>query len=652
MAAEGVGPTTSIPLRARVGLNPFTKWIQDLLLLTLFIGLQTIRYADNVVTYVMRHGATSALFRGWTCLVLASYVGVLPPAVFQSMWFKQMDALIWLIRITEICWTIPRMVIHGTIWCLTTDLRMASVNEYKSIIWNLKMRSFKKKQKSVLSLSNFSDVKQCLCIVVGLYWVFNMPLAYAGITSCPMFTEKHGAGRWFHFYGAFRAYLIRQDIFIFDEKDPNNLIVQYPDAGETASIQALTDIKVPSRAVFTCVDMKAKSYLAEATAGYTAVCLTITNSTTYGMAVCAAQTLLMGQREATIALHRRKLDSNFRLMELYPKLISEYWVNIGESVTALNDFDSPVSDSDLRTRLLLVCDKHTWLHDIRAKSIFEPTFGLIPLQLVHCMKEFSVRIPEEGEPAEHTASSTIVRRDGQNRSKVVMVNCHRCAKAVDRYEIMQHIKSCKCAKPCATCGEPHLTEMHEDVLKSRQFSKQRNKTSNNHSKNQDGQYRSSNRTSPSTASAARREASGASTDFCSGPTPDYFYSCSARQESDPPPTVTSPHRLVAAFSSARVLRVIIGLMAIFILGISSKNPCKSIFSKQVCRWSSASAAAILLYTSTAEHGTHDTIDVMLNLNQKHISSISDQDISSMISEQQCSIFEFEQRQKVYFCRTI
>ena len=82
-----------------------------------------------------------------------------------------------------------------------------------------------------------------------------MPLTYAGITSCPIFTEKHGAGKWFHFYGSFRAYLIRQDIFIFDEKDPNNLITQYPESGATVSIRALTDLKVTPLAVYTCVDI-------------------------------------------------------------------------------------------------------------------------------------------------------------------------------------------------------------------------------------------------------------------------------------------------------------------------------------------------------------------------------------------------------------
>ena len=57
---------------------------------------------------------------------------------------------------------------------------------------------------------------------------------------------------------------------------------------------------------------------AEATLGYAAVCLTVTNVATYGGAAIAVQLLLMGQREAAIALHRRKVESNFRLVELYP----------------------------------------------------------------------------------------------------------------------------------------------------------------------------------------------------------------------------------------------------------------------------------------------------------------------------------------------
>jgi len=67
MASEGgVGPTTFFPLRAREDLFLFAKMLQDIMLLTLFIGLQAVRFVDSAVTFVMRHGAVNALFRGYT----------------------------------------------------------------------------------------------------------------------------------------------------------------------------------------------------------------------------------------------------------------------------------------------------------------------------------------------------------------------------------------------------------------------------------------------------------------------------------------------------------------------------------------------------------------------------------------------------------
>ena len=279
-----------------------TKRLFTVLLLPLYIGLQAVRFIDDGVTFVMHHRAVRALFRSWTFLVTVSYLWVIPESFLQSTLFRQMDALIWILRTAEICWTIPKIFIHSTVWCIKSDLHKTSFSEVKAVLCSFKLRSIRKQR--LLSITSFSDVKQCIYFTVVLYCVFTMPLASAGTTNCPMFTEKMGAGRWFQFYGAFRAYLIRQDIYVFDEKDPNNLIKKYPETGDKDSIQYLTDRKVSNSAQLNCVDMKAKSLLAEATMAYSAVCITVMNSETYAESIQKCQLLLMGQREATIALHR------------------------------------------------------------------------------------------------------------------------------------------------------------------------------------------------------------------------------------------------------------------------------------------------------------------------------------------------------------
>ena len=73
------------------------------------------------------------------------------------------------------------------------DRENTSFSEVKAVLCSFKLRSIMKQR--FLSIKSFSDVKQGIYFTVVLYWVFTMPLASAGTTNCPMFTEKMGAGR-------------------------------------------------------------------------------------------------------------------------------------------------------------------------------------------------------------------------------------------------------------------------------------------------------------------------------------------------------------------------------------------------------------------------------------------------------------------------
>jgi hypothetical protein len=64
--------------------------------------------------------------------------------------------------------------------------------------------------------------------------------------------------------------------------------------------------------------MKAKACFEEATSGYGALCITVTNSPTYGDAVVNAMKLLMGQREQNVALCRFQMEQGFKNMVTYP----------------------------------------------------------------------------------------------------------------------------------------------------------------------------------------------------------------------------------------------------------------------------------------------------------------------------------------------
>jgi hypothetical protein len=637
---DAAGPSTFFPLRAREGLSLFAIMLQNILLLSFFLGMNAVKYCDKAITYVTRHWAISALFQGWTILVLASYMGLVTPSLFQSIWFQQVDALLWLIRTTELCWTFPRLVVHISFWLLK-EKSWLSIAEVKSYIQNVKIRSvMTSKATRTVVFTSFTDVKQIVYIAVGLYWVFRVPLASAGTTTCPMFTEKMGAGRWFHFYAAFRAYLIRQDIYMFDEKEPRNLVTAYPEEGATVSKQKLSDLKVNSAAVFMCTDMKALSLLIEATSGYPAVNMTATSSDTYAEAIVAIQLMLMGQRESTIALHRRKVDSGFGLMEMHPKSIAEYWVGITVSVTALRDFGSPISDSELRTRLLQVCDMHQAFNDIRAKSIFEPTFCTNPADLVTVMKEFVIRLKEEDEPDQHSASSSrsqSVRQPRQNtwEPENKMIDCHRCGDRVEWKNIRMHRQSasCKCPTPCAKCGKDHLTKMHDAFIDHQKRYNERN--SHQKPTYQDGKTRYQQhptaRTSSSTASVAREDTSTASTDFFLDSTPAYFYGCSALQPDDfkvnepsQPQFVVLPAQPTVKSLKCRILRVTAGLCAISALGMVTKSPCRSIYSEQVCTWASASATALLLYSSMEEGHSQIAVQQMSPLQMSTSSALVDQ----------------------------
>ena len=425
MAAEEVaGPMTCFPLRAlKQGLVLIETLLRSVLCCSIFSLLLLMRLTDAILVYVMGHWSTSMVFQLWTLLVLCSYTASLPAGMLQAQWFLQLEALVWLLRTVDLLWTLPKLAVRVTIYVL-------KLRDKNQVSWRIRWRPSRDPSRSAVTLASviprsFQDVRTIVSILLGLYWCIAVPIARAAVTNCPLYTERM-AGRWVHFYAAFRAFLIRKDIYIFDDKNPEDIRTSYPDSADTLAIQILADFGIAHRAAFTCASMKAKACLEEATAGYGPLCILVTNSATYGEAAVNAMRFLMGQREQTILTCRRQVDQGYKHMITNPQKIPDYWVHLHEALIALQDLDAPISVMDQRDRLLNVCDNVEALHALRHRTIMDAGYMMDPSALVEVMTKFIALTPITME----NPALAVVQQSSTQQQFSQQTQCHSCALVV------------------------------------------------------------------------------------------------------------------------------------------------------------------------------------------------------------------------------
>jgi hypothetical protein len=334
MADEDASLTTCLPLRAlKKGLYFYKTLMRSAILWSIFISLTLMRMIDAALVYIMEHWSTSMIFQSWTLLVLCSYTVTLPAGIIRSQLFLQLEALVWLLRTVDLMWTLPKTAIRASLYLLKLcDKDRSTVR--------VKWRPLRDPSKSPANLwqvfpTSFQGVKQGVYILLGLYWCMFMPIARAGPTACPMYTANMGPGRWVHFYAAFRAYLIRKDIFVFDEKNPDDLLTSYPADDDTVKKQELADLGVTSKPALKLACLKGKAFFEEAMAGFAPGAIVAAKALTYAEAVVNVKEMLMGEREESILLHRTQIGQAFRSMVTSPHKLAEHWVTIQEGLDAL-----------------------------------------------------------------------------------------------------------------------------------------------------------------------------------------------------------------------------------------------------------------------------------------------------------------------------
>ena len=272
---------TYFPLRALTkGLVFIETLLRSVVLISIFLSLLFMRMVDTVLVYIMGHWSTNMIFQSWTVLVLCSYTTGLPVGITQSQWFLQLEALVWILRTSDLFWTLPKLAIRLSFYMLTAR---DENYDFFTLKWKWRSPRTSRALKTIIPTS-FQEAKNLAMILIGLYWCIFVPIARAAPSACPLYTANMGPGRWFRFYAAFRAYLIRKDIYIFDEKNPDDLLTGYPNESDTLAIQILKDFGIAHRAAFICASMKAKACFEEATAAYGPLCIIAAKANTYSYA--------------------------------------------------------------------------------------------------------------------------------------------------------------------------------------------------------------------------------------------------------------------------------------------------------------------------------------------------------------------------------